>query len=123
MKSYDSGPWFNRRLLLAIGIWCVVVAVMCAPFSLSVVSAMPENLWTRARQFSWHSPVLSQEVLPFQRTQHGFLWHFLVVDRGRGHSHWSVRVEPRALLAYALIASLVSCIFYFAPRDAISRQV
>jgi hypothetical protein len=105
--------FLSRRLLLAIGIWFAVLIIMCAPFHGSSVSAMPENLWTRARSYSWHSPVLSQEVLPFQRTEHGFIWHFLVVDRGQGHSHWSARIEPRSFLAYAFIATIISLLFVF----------
>ena len=123
MKSYESRQSFSRRLLLAIGVWFAVVAVMCAPFRHSVVSAIPENLWTREQDFSWHSPISSLAVLPFQRTEHVLGWHFLVVDRGQGHTHWSARVEPRALFAYAFIASLVSGLFYFARRHAIHRTV
>jgi hypothetical protein len=122
MKPYDSGESSSRCLLLAIGIWLAVVAFMCAPFHRSSVTAMPENLWTRAQNYSWQSPILSQDVLSFQRTEHGLIWHFLVIDRGQGHSHWSARVEPRALIAYAFIASIVASSFFFVRRYALNRN-
>ena len=123
MKTCKPTQPFLRQLILCIGIWIFVVGVMCAPFHRSTVSAIPENLWTRDINFSWKSPITSQEILPFERTEHGFVWHFLVIDRGQGHSHWSARVEPRALIGYAFIASIGAFILFpLIRRYALNRK-
>jgi hypothetical protein len=112
MKTHDAAKSWSRRLRIAVCIWLVVVTLFCIPFHRSFVAAMPENLWTRAEAYSWHSSISSRDALPFQRTEYGLIWHFLVIDRGQGHPHWSARLEPRALLAYGFIGVIVAFLFF-----------
>lgn len=124
MNKSESGSPSSRRFLFLIfaGVWLSVFALICAPCRRTTVTAMPENLWTRAQYFSWSSPILSNDILPFQRTEYGFALHALVIDRGLGHSHWSARIEPAVVFAYALVASLVTTVFIFWHQCGLFRK-
>jgi hypothetical protein len=93
-----------KKTFIAAIVTLSVLAICLLPRSSRTTSAYPDNLWTNGGQFS--EPSKTMAVLVWNRTEYGVVCAWLVHDSCTTESSWYVRIEPRYLMLYSVVAFL-----------------
>jgi len=93
-----------KKILIPACIALAILASCLVPHKSDMVGAYPENLWTSPGHFS--RPSTTREVLKWNRSEYGVVWAWLVHDSCTSEPAWYVRIEPRYLVLYSVVAFL-----------------
>lgn len=91
----------KTRIIAPIALLGLISAFLL-PTKTSRISALPENL--RTSKGYWKHPSGKNEIQSWVRTEYGFVWPWLVVDRGTSEAAWYARIDPKYLALYSALA-------------------